>query len=113
MGVDYSAVLYVGKEFENQSEAKDFYERFFTLSEGEQQFIEDESFSEFCYGLDSGLSGETLNRYNGYGFIFGIDIGSSIRKPEQFAESVSNAIAKWKELILDVEPEIIHTVRIW
>ncbi len=107
MGVDYSAVLYVGKEFEDQSEAKDFYERFFTLSE------EDESFSEFVYGLNNGLSGEILNCYDGYGFIFGIDIGPSIRKPEKFAEDVSNAIAKWKELIPNVEPEIIHSVRIW
>ena len=113
MGVDYSAVLYVGKEFEDQSEAKDFYERFFTLSEEDRQFIEDEGFSEFVYGLGNGFSGETLNCYNDYGFIFGIDIGSSVRKPEQFAESVSNAIAKWKELIPDVEPEIIHSVRIW
>lgn len=113
MGVDCSAVLYVGKQFEDQREAKDFYERFFTLSEEDEQYIEEESFSEFCYGLDNGLSGTTLNCYSGYGFVLGIDIGSYVRKPESFAEEVQKAISKWKELFGEEKYDIIHTVRVW
>lgn len=113
MGVDYSAVLYVGKQFEDQHEAREFYERFFALSEEDAQFIDDEDFSEFCYSLENGLSGKILDCYSGYGFIFGINIGSFVRKPESFAEEVQDAIAKWKELFGEEKYDIIHTVRVW
>lgn len=113
MGVDYRALLYVGKEFEDQNDARYFYERFVNLSEEDQEYIEDESFQEYCYNLENGLSGDILNCYSGYGFVFGIDIGSFIWKPESFAEEVQKAISKWKEMFGEEKYEIIHTVRVW
>jgi len=113
MGVDYSPVLYVGKEFGDSSEAQDFYEQFFALSESDYEYIEDNGFSEFCCNLKNGLSGETLNCYSGYGFVLGIDIGSSVRNHECFAESVGDAIIKWEELFKDEPFYIVHAVRVW
>lgn len=113
MGVDYRAILYVGKEFEDQHDAQDFYERFVNLSEEDQEYIEDESFQEYCYNLENGLSGDVLDCYSGYGFVFGVDLGSSIRNPETFAQEVQKAIAKWKEIFGEEKYEIIHTVRVY
>ena len=113
MGVDYYPVLYVGKEFGSQYEARDFYERFFELSEEDAKYIEEENFQEFCSGLDNGLSGEVLNCYNDYGFVLGIDIGSSVRNPDLFSSKVQEAISKWKELFGNEPFDIVHTVCVW
>ncbi len=113
MGVSYRPLLYVGKEFEHQEDAKDFYERFFTVSEDDENYIIEEGFGEFCYELDNGLSGDILDRYHGYGFVFGINIEQFVRQPENFAEEVQKAIAKWKELFGEEKYEIIHTVRVY
>lgn|SRR5574343_1002207 len=112
MGVSYRPVLYVGKEFEDQNEAKDFYSKFYDYTEEDIEYIEEESFSEFCYSLENGLSGEILNCYNGYGFVFGIDIGSSVRQPDLFNSKVQDAIAKWEELFGNEPFSIVHTVRV-
>lgn len=112
MGVDYSPILYIGKKFENQDEAREFYERFFKLSEEDENYIEEESFSEFCSGLDNDLSGEVLNYYNGYGFVFGINIGSSVRNPDLFNSKVQDATTKWEELFGKEPFNIIHTVKV-
>lgn len=113
MGVDYSPVLYIGKQFEDQREAREFYERFFELSEEDREYIEQESFSEFCYGLDNGLTGKVLNCYNGYGFVLGIDLGRYVRKPEEFAEATKKAVDKWKELFGEEKCEVVYTVCVW
>lgn len=113
MRVDCSAVLYVGKQFEHKDEAEEFYKEHIKLTEeqlrelGDQGFVE---WVEYCGVLDY----KCLNHYVGNPeCLLGFNIVGGLRKPEQFAESVSNAIAKWKELIPNIEPEIIHTVCIW
>lgn len=113
MGVDYSPVLFVGKQFEDQREAQEFYEKFFELSDEDKEYIEQENFQEFCYGLDNGLSGVTLNCYNGWGFVFGINLGKHVREPNKFAEATQNAVNKWKDLFGEEEYEIVYTVRIY
>lgn len=113
MGVDYSPILYIGKQFEDQKEARDFYERFFELSDEDKAYIEQESFSEFCYSLDNGLTGDVLNCYNGYGFVLGINLGRYVGEPNKFAEATQNAISKWKEIFGKEKYKVIHTVRVW
>jgi len=113
MGVDYSPVLYVGKEFEDQNEAKEFYSKFYNYTEEDEEYIEQENFQEWCSGLDNGLSGEILNCFNGYGFVFGIDIGSSVRQPDLFNSKVQDAISEWEELFGNEPFSIVHTVSVW
>lgn len=114
MSVNYSAVLYVGKQFEDAFDAQDFYERFFDIDEENEEYIDNNGFAEFfCFELENGLSGETMNCYSGQGFVFGIDIGSYVFKPESFAEEVCKAISKWKELFGEEKYEIIHAVRVY
>ena len=113
MGVDCSFVFYVGKQFDDSQEAREFYERFFELSNEDENYIEEDGFAEFCYGLENDLDGVTLNCYSGWGFVLGIDIGAGIHDPERFSELVSDAITKWKSIFKDEAFEIIHTVRVW
>lgn len=113
MGVDYGPVLFVGRQFKREEEVQEFYEKFFELSEEDKNYIEDESFSEFCSDLPNSLSVVCLNRYSGYGFVFGIDIGGYIRMPEEFGNAVNSAISKWKELFGEEPFNIIHTVSVW
>lgn len=70
MGVDYSAVLYVGREFEDQNEAKDFYEKFIELTDEDADYIYEVGFVEFCDSLDNGLTGVGLDCYGGLWFCF-------------------------------------------
>jgi hypothetical protein len=109
MGISYKAILYVGKEFEDHSEAKSFYERCVTISEGDEANIDDDGFEEFV-NSQTGLCASRLNYYNGYGFVLGIDIGNSLQQPEKFGDAVSCAISEWRELFKEEPFEIIHTV---
>lgn len=112
MGVDYKALLYVGKKFEDEHKAKDWYERFVDISEEDQEYIAQENFSEYLAG-ESEIEGEVLNAYNGYGFVLGFDIGSTVRNPEMFASEVKLAISKWKNMFREEPYEIVHTVKVY
>jgi len=107
MGIDYSPLLYLGKQFDDQSEAKEFYEEYIKLSEYEQLEIEDDGFGEFIYNHEE-LSGSLLNYCNGYGFIFGINL--SHPDPLTFADKYVKAIATWKKYFKDEPYELIHEV---
>lgn len=112
MGVNYKAVLFVGREFEDQYDAQYFFEKYFSISEEDIEYIKENGFLDYCCGLENGLRGEILNYYSGGGFVLGIDIGACVRKPESFSEDVKSAINKWKELFGEEEYDIIHTVRV-
>lgn len=111
MGVDYSPVLYVGKEFAGADEAKDFYEKFFLITSEDENVIAECGLEELLQ--DRGLDGTILNCYNNNGFVLGINIGSSVRNPERFAEDIGDAIITWEELFGNEPFSIIHTVRIY
>lgn len=112
MGVDYRALLYVGRQFEDAKEAKEWYEKFVKLTEEDEQYIEEESFSEYLSG-ETEIEGEVLNAYNGYGFVLGFDIGSTVCKLDMFASEVALACLKWKEMFGNEPYEIIHTVKVY
>lgn len=107
MGIDYSPVLYLGKQFESQYEAKEFYEQHFKLSDKEIEFIEEDGFSEFMYSHKE-LSGTPLNCYSGYGFVLGIDL--SYPDPLTFADNYVKAINMWKKSFGDEPYDLIHEV---
>lgn len=112
MGVDYRALLYVGRQFDDEKEAKEWYEKFVKLSEEDEQYIKEESFSEYLSG-ESEIKGEVLNAYNGYGFVLGFDIGGTVRNPEKFDSEVELAITMWKKTFGEEPYKIIPTVKVY
>lgn len=112
MGMDYRALLYVGRKFEDQQEAQEWYERFIDISEEDQEYIDEENFSEYLNSKRE-IEGEILNAYSGYGFVLGFDIGSTVRDPEMFASEVALACIKWNDMFNEEPYEIIHTVKVY
>jgi hypothetical protein len=109
MGVDYTAILAVGKEFENESEAAHFLRAYDLLSATDMEGIENgESLSEM---LPLKMDGSCLNFYTGYGYYIGYDLRSY--DPDSFREDFESAVAKWKSAFEGKEKaEIIHTVMV-
>ena len=109
MGTSYRPVLYLGKYFEDDNEAKEFYEQFYKLSEEDQEVIEEDGFGEYMYEHEE-LSGTMLNYCQGYGFLLGIEL--SRPNPLTFADDYIKAILTWKKYFKDEPYDLIHEVRI-
>lgn len=112
MGIDYNALLYVGKKFDDVSEATDFIKKANFLSETDKEELEEIGLPEF---LDTypHLGGESIDSYNGYGFIIGYDLSSYVYEPETYLAAYKESVRDWYELFKDVKPEIIHEVKVW
>lgn len=113
MSTNYSVILAVGKQFENDEEVIEFIQSFGTQAFSEEDFeqIDEGGLDDFFYGNDyfSGIDCQTINYYNGYGRVFGYNL--SIRPPEASAENVKEAQAKFKEHF-GIEGDIISTVQV-
>ena len=113
MGVDYRALLYVGKKFADQHEAKDWYEKFVDISEEDQKIIEEEGFSEYL-SIHKDISGEFTNYYYSPSpMVLGIDLSRIVHKPELLAFGVVKAIETWKKTFGEEPYEIVHTVKVY
>lgn len=110
MGIDYRAVLAVGKEFDDDSEVEDFVRANLTLTEEEEEILDEDGITEALYNRGD-LKCECLNAYHGSGFYLGFKLNP--RNVERFAEDVSDAINKWNALFPNDEAEIIHTVMVY
>lgn len=107
MGVSYSAILAVGKEFEDRHEAESFLRDNGFLAEFSEEDIDDNGLGE-C--LPDGMGGSILNYYNGYGFYLGFDI--SCHNPESFAKDFAEGMEEWDKLFPDTPADVVHTVRV-
>jgi hypothetical protein len=112
MGVDYTAVLIVGKEFDSAEEAADFLRSHgIDVPDAESDEMQD-GFEEWIAGTDRhGLQWERFNHYSSW------DGGSlgwnpNVRNIEGFAEEVKGMQARWQDLFKET-PEIIHAVKVW
>lgn len=105
MGVDYDAVLVVGKEFEGADDAVQFLRDNGLLSEVSEGQINDDGLEEY---LPDGMDGGHLNCYTGYGFYIGY--GLSCRCPESFQKDFSDGVEMWEKLFPSSPAEIVHTV---
>ena len=103
MGVNYRAVVAIGREFYDTGEAKDFIRNNMKLNEDDEELLSD-SLGEF---LETGVGG-CLNLYTGEHWYVGFDI--SCRSPEAFEKSFNDGVKTWKEMFPDEEFEIINTV---
>ena len=102
MGVDYTAVLAVGKEFENESEALDFLHSTGAMKEDED---------DIDAWLPGSMNARSLDLYSGYGYYIGIDLRPS--DVEGFRKNFEDAVAEWDAVFKGkADAEMIHTVRI-
>lgn len=110
MGIDYDAILMLGKQFGDAEEATEFIKEHSTLSKNTLQKIESEGLEDWCYNHNV-LCGYTLNCYSGEGFILGFnDLGYIV---EGLKQDLDKCQEKWLKLFPNVEPEIICEVRIY
>lgn len=112
MGVDYIAVLAIGKEFESEDEIQDFLDdNNFEFSDHAKIYIEENSLYEFFEDrCDGGIVVELLDYYNGNHYYLGFPL--SVHNVERFSEDVFEAIHKWDALFPNNPAEIIHTVKV-
>lgn len=110
MGIRYTPILYLGRVFESEEDAFEFYQRHFKLSEQDLEDIKVEGFGEWVYGHPT-LSFTRTNYYtDNCDYILGFNLKSSVRTPEVFSEAVNFKMAEWKEMFGDEPCNIVHAV---
>lgn len=110
MGTRYNPILYLGRAFESEEDALDFYQKYFKLSEDELKDIEADGFEEWVYGHPTLSFTRTSYYTDNCDYILGFNLKSSIRTPEMFPTTVYNKILEWKEMFGDEPYNIIHDV---
>lgn len=113
MGVDYKAILIVGKRFDEIGEVVDFLNGHNVLTEEEKQEIEecgDGIILDMFYGSGDELLCECLNAYSGDDYVLGYNL--DVRDAAAFAVNTQLSIAKW-ESWFGTEPDVIHAVKIY
>jgi len=120
MGVDHSAVLYVGKLLEGYSEVISFIEEYYNFTEEELEEIEVDGIGEFLYSTKhKELSKIECSRLNYYVsreesyYVLGTSILRATREPEKFAEAVKNAKDTWNSAFPNSECEVISEVKVY
>jgi len=109
MGVDYNAVIAIGKTFYDKDEAQEYLMSANILSETDIEEIEVDGFEEWLYN-NGKINGECLNCYTGDYYYIGFDI--SVCNPETFRKSFEEGMKQWNQLFPSVAPDVIKTVRI-
>lgn len=112
MGVDYSAVLFVGQVFEDREEAVEFLKESGFLLEQEYERIEEgeDCLEDVLYDKKN-LQGFCLNAYTGYGFIIGYSLSCS--DPEAFKESFDKGVTSWNETFPSSPCKVIREVHVY
>jgi hypothetical protein len=110
MSVDYSAIVAIGKEFDDKYEAQNFLESNGVLSEEDLTEIEEgDGFEEWLYNNDK-IGGQCLDCYNGDYYYVGFDI--SVRDVESFRKSFEEGMEQWDKLFPSIVPDVIKTIRV-
>lgn len=112
MGVSYNPILYLGRTFESEEDALEFYQKYFKLSEQDLKDIETDGFGEWVYGHPTLSFTRTSYYTDECDYILGFNLKSSVRTPEIFSTAVNFKMAEWKEMFGDEPYNIIHDVRI-
>ena len=110
MGVDYAAVIAVGKTFDDKGELLDFVRQHYHISEEEEDEIEEDGYTEWLYSHPI-LDGEMLDCYRGDYCYLGYSISCS--SPEAFKQSFEDGMEQWKSVFPNVEPDVIRTVKVY
>lgn len=110
MGIRYAPILYLGRSFDSEEDAFEFYQKYFKLSEDQLEDIELEGFGEWVYGHPSLSFTRTSYYTDNCDYILGFNLRSSVRTPEIFSAAVNFKMLEWKEMFGDEPYSIIHDV---
>jgi len=109
MGVDYTAVLAVGKEFTSVTKAERFMREHGLLTEFTEDEVEDMGLAECVDGSGRSLKFQSLDLYSGGYYYLGFTLDP--RSVDSFRKDFEEAVEKWDKLFPDSPPDMIHTVR--
>lgn len=109
MGTDYRAVLGIGIRLDTSSDVIDFLQENNLMSKEEREYVDENGITEYCH--ESGIGVVGLDSYRGDDFFVGYELNP--RDPELFADKVKAAISDWKHYFPNVEPLMIHTVKVY
>lgn len=104
MGVDYDAFLGIGKRFGSKTKAEEFLQTITYLTDEQIECMLDG-------GTHLGMTVECLDCYNDDGYFVGFEIGAE--SPDELANSVFDAHARWKAIFNNVPARVVHTVKVW
>ncbi len=110
MGVDYRAIVAIGKTFYDSEDVRGFLEEHLDLSEKDVNMIDEDGIDEFL-SCDDRVGGGCLNAYSGDYYYVGYDI--SCRSPDDFKNSFEQGMKMWKENFPNEEPDVIKTVMVY
>lgn len=110
MGVDYRAVVGIGKEFDSEYEILEFLEANDVLDDEDREFIEADGLSEWGYGQNK-VEVVCLDCYGGNYYFLGYEM--SCNDPESFQKSFDEGMSNWNKYFPNDAPDMIKTVRIY
>jgi len=112
MGVNYRAMIFVGKHFDSAHEAEDFLRDNIGFTDEEEREIEEDGLQEFlCCVNRFSLDGEVINCYSDYGFLLGTELGVS--QPEMFGKHYSEAVEHWNKMFPEHPAQLIREVKVY
>ena len=110
MGIRYSPILYLGRTFESEEDALEFYQRHFKLSEQDLGDIKVDGFGEWMYGHPK-LSFERTSYYTqDCGYILGFNLAPYVKYPDTFTSAVQDKVEDWRVMFGDEPYSIIHDI---
>ena len=110
MGVDYKPVLAIGLEFNDISEVMEFLKQNMELSEDDIFDIDEDGIEEWVYKKDFEFTVECLNCYTGDYYYIGVKLNPwSV----DFQQQQVAGLKSWNERFPNVDPDIIHTVKVY
>jgi len=112
MDVDYTALLYLGKQFESVRGAEEFYLKHSPVTDEEEKEIEEDGLEEFLSDHPT-LSGTCTNYYvSNPPFILGFDLKPYVRQAHLLPSIIKDKAEQWKTMFGDEKYDIIHTVKV-
>lgn len=110
MGVDYRAVIGVGKTFDDKYEAGAFLERSGILTDEDREQIEEDGLNEWGYN-NGKVEVECLDCYRGDYYFVGYEL--SCADPESFLKSFEEATENWDKLFPNDAADMVKTVKVY
>jgi hypothetical protein len=110
MGVDYRAVVGIGKEFEDKYEVLSFLEQHNVLDDEDRDAIDEDGIEEWGYGQNK-VGVVCLNCYSGNYYFVGYEL--SCADPESFRKSFDDGMNNWDKFFPNDAPDMIKTVRVY
>lgn len=113
MGVNYTALLYLGREFDSEEEAKEFYLEYIPVTDEEARVIAEDGLEEFL-SFHPALSGTKTNYYtNKSTFVLGFDLRQWVRHAHLLPNIINDKVEQWRAMFGGEKYDIILTVKVW